>query len=74
MHWTILPPEVVFQPVEAAPRRMVGTYEGRRVILEAGEDGWRLGALLSTDPNDFLDPRFRPGTLLPAGALQIDTP
>lgn len=73
MHWTVLPPEVVFQPVEEAPRRLTATYDGRRVICEASADGWRLSALLSTDPNDFMDPRFQPGTVLPPNSLQVDT-
>lgn len=48
-------PEGVFEAV----------IEGRRVLLRRGADGMaRLERLLSTEPNDYLNPAFSPGTVL----------
>ncbi len=39
--------------------------QGRQVLLRRGADGMaRLERLLSTEPNDYLDPAFSPGTVL----------
>lgn len=47
--------EVVFESV----------IEGRQVLLRRGPDGMaRLERLWSTEPNDYLDPAWRPGTVL----------
>lgn len=61
--WTIMPEEIIFGPREPA-RRMVVSYRSRRVVCEAAPDGWRISALISTDPRDYLDARFQPGTLI----------
>lgn len=47
--------EVVFESV----------IEGRQVLLRRGPDGMaRLERLWSTEPNDYLDPAWSPGTVL----------
>ncbi|MBR2784286.1 MAG: hypothetical protein IKD93_08910 [Firmicutes bacterium] len=59
MIWSIVPEEVIFaaRPAAAKPE-LISAYLGRRVLLRDG----RITALLSTDPRDHLDARFRPGT------------
>ncbi|MEW6522137.1 MAG: YlzJ-like family protein [Bacillota bacterium] len=61
--YTIFPPDVVWQdwPVFTDGLRQVA-WHGRTVLV--GSDG-RVERLLSTDPRDFLDPRFQPGSRVP---------
>ena len=68
MLYTIVPMEQIFpanseqkeQGVEA-----VLDIDGRRAICRRDHEGrWRLERLLSTDPNDFLDPRWQPGSIV----------
>ncbi|HEX3032943.1 MAG TPA: YlzJ-like family protein [Bacillota bacterium] len=38
------------------------TIEGKQVVIEPGEhNSGKIVRLISTEPNDFLDPRFQPG-------------
>ena len=59
MIWSIIPEELIFA---AEPRREIGRsvdYQGRRLYLRRG----RIEGLLSTEPPDYLDRRFRPGAV-----------
>ena len=59
MIWSIIPEELIFP---AEPKREAGQtvdFQGRRLYLRQG----RIEGLLSTDPLDYLDRRFRPGTV-----------
>lgn len=59
MIWSIIPEELIFS---AEPRREIGQsvdYQGRRLYLRRG----RIEGLLSTEPLDYLDRRFRPGAV-----------
>ncbi len=64
MIWSVLP---VFFPdgtaTGAGDAAQVVACCGRSVLVRGG----RITRLLSTDPADFLDERFRPGTALPPG-------
>lgn len=43
-------------------------FGGRTVLAEVGPDGEaRMKQLLSTDPQDFLDPAFTPGVRIGRG-------
>ena len=62
--WTAMPLELVTEgllPEATAPvERMV---DGRMVLVTPGADGMgTVERLLSTDPADYLDPRWQPGT------------
>ena len=64
MIWSIIPTELIFAAVpanenKAEPISLI-QYYGRSVTVRGG----RLEALLSSDPQDYLDQRFRPGSLL----------
>ncbi|WP_099158154.1 YlzJ-like family protein [Virgibacillus ndiopensis] len=49
---------------EAFKSRQCVTYQGKEMYVEQSEDGsYQLLQLLSTDPQDFLDDRFTPGTV-----------
>lgn len=63
--YTIYPPEVIFHREEEAPKRREVTLEGGvRLELTADADGqYRVNRLISTNPADYLDPRFQPGRL-----------
>ena len=59
MIWSIIPEELIFaaEPQHEAGRSV--DYQGRRLYLRRG----RIEGLLSTEPLDYLDRRFRPGTV-----------
>ena len=59
MIWRIIPEELIFaaEPQHEAGRSVV--HQGRRLYLRQG----RIEGLLSTEPLDYLDRRFRPGTV-----------
>lgn len=60
--YTIVPPEVVWADGKS-PTLTLWRHRGRLVSISEGEDGTLLVAgLLSTDPQDFLDPEFTPGS------------
>lgn len=55
-------------PVEANAynNRQCITYEGRTVFVEKTTNGeYQLIQLLSTDPQDYLDQKFTPGSIIP---------
>jgi hypothetical protein len=59
---TVMPPELVWSPqAEAEPQETV--VDGpRQVVVARGRDGVRrVCRLISTEPRDFLDPRWQPG-------------
>jgi CelD/BcsL family acetyltransferase involved in cellulose biosynthesis len=40
-------------------------FEGRKIVVEVNSRGeQRISRLISTDPNDFLDPRWSPGNII----------
>lgn len=60
--YTIVPAEVIFDEDEIAPAVPVNS-NGRTVTVRQQSGGIGIvDQLLSTDPNDFLDPRWQPGT------------
>ncbi|MDA8204955.1 MAG: YlzJ-like family protein [Thermaerobacter sp.] len=53
--------EDIFPQTQEAERIFPGWLEGRLCLIRRAADGSeRLERLLSTDPNDYLDPRFQP--------------
>ncbi|MFS0672493.1 YlzJ-like family protein [Ornithinibacillus sp. 179-J 7C1 HS] len=51
--------EIVFR------NRQCITYEGKTVYVEKNGNGeYQLVQLLSTDPNDYLNVKYAPGTIL----------
>ncbi|MGE5561369.1 MAG: YlzJ-like family protein [Chloroflexota bacterium] len=61
---TIMPLELVFaQPADAEPPVEVEA-DGRRLLVQHTGQAWTVVRLLSSDPADYLDPRFQPGTPL----------
>lgn len=60
---TVMPMELVF-PSEPAALRLLDCG-GRQVLARRDEAGWCVERLLSSDPADFLDPRWQPGTPVP---------
>lgn len=64
--YTVMPLELVFQNTQGEVDRFVEmTYLGRQIISRVDASGSRqVARLLSTDPYDFLDPRFSPGANL----------
>jgi hypothetical protein len=66
--YTLLAPEEIFGWAAAAAADSVTCeeVEGRPCLVRTTQEGRRyLERLLSTDPQDFLDPRFAPGRPVP---------
>lgn len=63
--YTIMPPEWVWSPPGEAEATEVVAQGTRQVVLARGTDGSRrVARLISTEPRDFLDPRWQPGRRL----------
>lgn len=63
--YTPMPIEAVFPAGDDGSRRRWVAIHGRLCLVEADACGLpRLIRLGSTDPIDFLDPRFQPGALV----------
>jgi hypothetical protein len=64
--YTPLTQDDVFPPTNASySNRHFISYEGRSVYAEQSEDGsYQLLRLMSTDPQDFLNDKFTPGSIL----------
>ena len=63
--YTVMPLELVFAdkpPGEEGAAEMV--YLGRRVSTRLVRGERQIVQLYSTDPQDFLDPRFQPGSVV----------
>lgn len=63
--YTLVSPSLWFAaPSDPAPVQAEVTLGQRRLLLERGSDGaHRVARLISTDPRDYLDPRWQPGAV-----------
>lgn len=68
MLYSIMPPEVVFEVLEAGGANGMGTLEetvlvgGPRLLLRRDARGRGvIERIISTEPRDYLDPRLQPG-------------
>ncbi|MEC5422636.1 YlzJ-like family protein [Virgibacillus sp. C22-A2] len=53
------------QSTDSLTNRQCVTYNGRTMYVEQTSDGsYQLLQLISTDPKDFLDDTYLPGTIL----------
>ncbi|GAB3794911.1 YlzJ-like family protein [Virgibacillus kimchii] len=64
--YTPLSQEDVFPTAnDAYSNRQFMSYEGKSVYVEQNNDGsYQLLQLMSTDPQDFLNEKFTPGSIL----------
>lgn len=64
--WSAMPIEMIMQGTEPEAAPWVEIQIGSGVVLvEPGGDGTgTVVRLISTNPRDYLDPRFQPGTRL----------
>ena len=64
--WTIIPPELIWEGVEAKPKELLQMkWQGTQVLVEpmAFARG-KIVQVLSTEPNDFLRPELQPGLII----------
>jgi len=60
--WTVIPEEIVMEGMDKPRRIKMVSWQGRQLLVEPGTNGRsRIVRLLSSDPNDFLDPEYAPG-------------
>jgi len=59
--YTIYPPEVVFQTKEKHHYFTIN-FDGRTFIMELVNGQAQIVRLISADPNDYLNPKWQPGT------------
>lgn len=64
--WTAMPVDLVIDGLEPqAPATTEMVVEGRLLQVLPGQGGTgTVQRLLSTDPQDYLDPRWQPGTVI----------
>ncbi|GIO26209.1 YlzJ-like family protein [Ornithinibacillus bavariensis] len=67
IHYTPLSESDIYPIDEAAyTNRKCVNYEGKTVFVEKNTNGeYQLVQLLSTDPQDYLNEKFTPGTIIP---------
>ena len=67
MIWSIIPEDIIFAALpeekKEKERRMI-SYLGRQVMVERHQRGERIIGLISSNPADFTDARFTPGTII----------
>lgn len=65
--YTIMPLDLVFADPDATTKSQAveSTYLGKQIMSMMDSSGSRkIVRLISTDPQDYLDPRFFPGTVI----------
>lgn len=67
--WSAMPLELVLDGLEPAPppRIELGLAGGVLVVEPQGDGTATVVRLISTDPGDYLDPRFQPGARVRMG-------
>lgn len=72
IHYTLLPLESVFDgwdQLKSAPREVV--IHGVTMLVEpVNESEARIVRLISSDPQDFLNPTFQPGMTITFGPVE----
>ena len=65
MIWSIIPESVIFAgSIESGQIRQI-CYQGRKVLVRQASSGsGEIVGLISSDPADFLSPKYAPGTLV----------
>lgn len=66
--YTILPDEAVLEGEEAEQfeKQRFIELDGRQLLIEpSGESEWKIVRLISSDPQDYLNERYQPGTIVP---------
>ena len=63
--YTPLSQSDIFPDSEETSQRKFVSYQGKTLYVEQGENGtYELIQLMSTDPQDFLNESYAPGTIL----------
>lgn len=67
--WSVMPIELVLEGLAPTyPPRAEMVVDGRVLEVEPGSDGTAtVVRLLSSDPRDYLNPRFQPGACVRMG-------
>jgi len=65
--WTALPLELVLAEAAAPVSPCINLVQGGRIleVLPVGQGMGVIQRLISTDPQDYLDPAWQPGTRVP---------
>jgi hypothetical protein len=71
--YTIVPPEVIFEEAvepefqnwqKSETRAFEINFNGRNFMLQSLSDGqFKIDRLISTDPRDYLNPDWQPGSI-----------
>jgi hypothetical protein len=64
--YTCMPKEMVYPTeADAFTNQSIITYQGVPVVVDKSEEGqYKIVRLLSTDPNDYLNGAYSPGTMI----------
>lgn len=65
MIWSIMPEELIIGNEERGPAMKEITYQNRRMLATPLPSGKMcIVRMLSSNPRDFMDPRFQPGNVI----------
>ena len=65
IHYTPLAESDIFPDNNVDSNRLLIKHQNKSVYVERNEDGnYQVVQLLSTNPNDFMDPKYQPGSIL----------
>ncbi|MEE0776930.1 MAG: YlzJ-like family protein [Bacillota bacterium] len=70
MLWTIMPEDIVMANSDKISAMQEVTYKNRKVMgYPVGQGKLCIVRIISSDPQDFLDQRFQPGSIIDIGPL-----
>jgi hypothetical protein len=64
--YTSMPPEMIYPTAnEVFSNQSIISYKGVPIVVDKSEEGqYKIVRLLSTDPNDYLNGDYSPGTMI----------
>jgi hypothetical protein len=72
--YSIVPAEIVFKNDSQSSeiRLLEADYLGKRVeVMQITDQSFKIVRLIDTDPKTYLDPLFKPGSIVYSGDLKL---
>lgn len=63
--WSIIPPELILQDIDSPPKfEEIQCNNIKMLVEKISPTQCKVSRLLTTDPQDYLDPQIQPGSIL----------
>lgn len=63
--WSIIPPELILQDIDSPPNfEEIQCNNIKMLVEKISPTQCKVSRLLTTDPQDYLDPQIQPGSIL----------